>query len=89
VYVPVIIVAPTETVTFAISGLPPGVSESYRESESNPSGQLTLTANASAPVGTYKPTITVGTSGQTASLVFTLVVAAPARTAGSIDNPSD
>ena len=76
VYVPVIIDAPTETATFAITGLPGGVTESYKESESNPSGQLTIMANAEAPLGTYKPTITVGSSGQTASLVFTLVITA-------------
>lgn len=74
VLVPVVIVAPTETATFAIAGLPAGVTESYKESESNPSGQLTLVASAVAPVGTYTPKITVGSSGQTASLVFTLVV---------------
>jgi hypothetical protein len=33
-------------------------------------------ANSEAPLGTYKPTITVGSSGQTASLVFTLVITA-------------
>jgi hypothetical protein len=76
IYVPVTIVAPTETVTFAIGGLPAGVSASYKESESNPSGQLTLIAGGSAPVGSYKCTITVGTSGQTASTVFPLNVVA-------------
>ena len=72
----VIIVAPTETATFAIVGLPAGVIQSYKESESNPSGLLTLTTIASTPVGTYNPTITVGSSGQTASLVFKLIVTA-------------
>ena len=86
VSVPVIIVAPTETVTFNITGLPPGVIQSYKESESNPSGLLTLTANASAPVGTYMPTIAVGSSGQTATLVFTLVVTAQSKTGISIKN---
>jgi hypothetical protein len=76
VNVPVTIVAPTETATFGIKGLPAGVSESYKESESNPSGLLTLTASPSTTPGTYSPTITVGSSGQTASLIFTLVVTA-------------
>jgi hypothetical protein len=84
VYVPVIIDAPTETATFTITGLPGGVSESYRESESNPSGQLTMMANAKAPLGTYKPTITVGSSGQTASLVFTLVISAANNSDASV-----
>lgn len=79
VYVPVTIDAPTETATFSMAGLPPGVGQSYKESESNPSGLLTLTASTSSPLGTYMPTITVGSSGQTASLVFTLVVTAPAK----------
>jgi hypothetical protein len=79
VYVPVTVVAPTETVTFAISGLPAGLAANYKESESNPSGQLTLTTNASTPLGSYKPSITVGSSGQTASTTFSLTVTAPAK----------
>jgi hypothetical protein len=79
VYVSVLIDAPTETASFAIMGLPGGVSESYKESESNPSGQLTLTANSSAPPGTYKCTVIVGSSGQTASTMVNLVVAPPSK----------
>jgi hypothetical protein len=81
VYVQVVIVAPTETATFTIAGLPAGVSFNYRESESSPSGLLTLMANPSTMPGTYMPLITVGTLGQTASTVFTLVVTAPAKPA--------
>jgi hypothetical protein len=76
VYVQVNIVAPTETATFNIIGLPGGVSDSYKESESNPSGLLTLIANSTTVPGTYTPKITVGSSGQTASVVFTLVITA-------------
>jgi hypothetical protein len=83
VNVPVTIVAPTETATFAITGLPAGVSESYKESESNPSGLLTLIANSTTMPGTYMPTITVGSSGQTASVVFTLVISAAAKPANA------
>jgi hypothetical protein len=79
VNVPVTIVAPTETATFTIAGLPAGVSESYKESESNPSGLLTLVAITSTVPGTYMPKITVGSSGQTASVVFTLVISAPSK----------
>jgi hypothetical protein len=79
VNVPVEIVAPTETAALTICCLPQGVSESYKESESNPSGILTLAANSSSVPGTYMPTITVGTSGQTASLVFTLIISAPVK----------
>ena len=81
VNVPVTIVAPTETATFTINGLPAGMSYSYKESESNPSGLLTLTALPSTMTGTYMPQITVGTLGQTASVIFTLVVSAPAKSA--------
>jgi hypothetical protein len=77
--VPVTIVAPTETATFTIAALPGGVSYSYKESESNPSGLLTLTANTMTAAGTYMPVITVGSSGQTASTTFTLVVSAPPK----------
>jgi hypothetical protein len=79
VNVPVTIVAPTETATFTIASLPAGAAYSYKESESNPSGLLTLMANATTKPGTYMPTITVGSSGQTASLVFTLIISAPAK----------
>jgi hypothetical protein len=82
---PVIVNAPTEAVTFTITGLPAGVSQVYKESESNPSGLLTLTANTAAPIGSYKPTIVVGSSGQTASFAFTLVVTAPAPVANAVN----
>jgi hypothetical protein len=81
VNVQVVIVAPTETATFTITGLPGGMSSNYRESESNPSGLLTLIAIPSTMPGTYRPQITVGTLGQTASVVFTLVVTAPTKPA--------
>jgi hypothetical protein len=83
VHIPVTIVAPTETATFTISGLPAGVSDTYKESESNPSGLLTLIANSTTKPGTYMPTITVGSSGQTASVAFTLVISAPPKPANA------
>jgi hypothetical protein len=81
VNIPVVIVAPTETASFTITGLPAGVMENYKESESNPSGLLTLVANSATKPGTYMPTITVGSSNQTASLAFTLVITSAAKTA--------
>jgi hypothetical protein len=84
VNVPVIIVAPTETATLTITGLPAGMSFNYRESESNPSGLLTLIAIPSTIPGTYRPQITVGTLGQTASVVFMLVITAPTKPALSL-----
>ena len=76
VLVPVTINAPTETASFLITGLPAGVSATYKESESNPSGLLTLIATSATKAGTSMPQITVGSSGQTASTTFTLVVSA-------------
>ena len=76
IYVPIMIMSPTETVSFAIDGLPAGISSSYKESESNPSGQLTLIANSSTPIGSYRCTITVGALGQTTSTVVPLNVVA-------------
>jgi hypothetical protein len=87
VYAPVMINAPTETASFSITGLPAGVAGSYKESESNPSGLLMITANAQAMIGSYKPTIIVGSSGQTTSLVFTLVVTAPSKANDRPDAP--
>ena len=55
--------------------------EDYKESESNPSGLLTLVANSATKPGTYMPTITVGSSNQTASLAFMLVITSAAKTA--------
>jgi hypothetical protein len=83
VNVQVVIVAPTETASFTIAGLPAGISFNYKESESNPSGLLTLMALPSTKPGTYMPQITVGTLGQTASVLFTLVVTAPAKSMAS------
>jgi hypothetical protein len=83
VYVPVLIVAPTETATLTITGLPAGISFYYRESESNASGLLTLIAIPSTMPGTYRPQITVGTLGKTASVLFTLVIIDPAKPAHS------
>jgi hypothetical protein len=79
VSVPVTIVAPTETASFIIAALPGGVSYSYKESESNASGLLTLTASNTTTAGTYMPVITVGSSGQTASTTFTLLITAPPK----------
>jgi hypothetical protein len=79
--VPVMIMAPTETATFALTGLPSGLSWNYKESESNPSGLLTLTAARTTVAGSYKCNITVGSSGQTAMTTFTLAVSALSKMA--------
>jgi hypothetical protein len=66
--------SPSETALVAVGGLPAGVAAKYAASDTNPSGILTLSANTSTMIGTYMPTITVMSSGQTVSTVFTLIV---------------
>jgi cellulase/cellobiase CelA1 len=64
----------TDSVTFAVSGLPSGVTASFSPTSSTSSSSLTLTASDSATVGTSTITIT-GTSGSiTTTTTFTLAV---------------
>jgi len=76
VTVPIHIVSTSETGTVAITGLPTGVKETYAASDTNPSGTLMFVASAATPAGTYKPTITVNSAGQTATTTFTLIITA-------------
>ena len=70
----------TSPVKLSISGLPTGVSASISPNPSTGNSQLTLTAGASAALGTSVVTIT-GMSGKlTASATFTLTVATPTFT---------
>jgi hypothetical protein len=74
VNVPMIITSTSETALVFVNGLPGGVQEKYAATDTNPSGTLTFTASTAAPLGTYEPTITVKSAGQTASTSFTLVI---------------
>lgn len=56
------------------AGLPSDLQEKYAASDTNPSGSLVFTASTATPAGTYAPTVTVKSAGQTASTNFTLVV---------------
>src|ERR1700675_1609185 len=67
------ITSTSETALVSIGGLPVGIQEKYAASGTNPSGTLTFVAGASTPAGSYSPTITVNSAGQTASLLFALV----------------
>lgn len=69
----------SETALVSATGLPGDVQEKYAASDTNPSGTLTFTAGASAPLGTYMPTVTANSAGQTASTMFTLVVEAKSK----------
>ncbi|HLY42499.1 MAG TPA: hypothetical protein VKR52_14890 [Terracidiphilus sp.] len=72
--IPIQIQSTSETALVSLSGLPGGVQAKYAASDTNPSGILTFTANASTMTGTSMPTVTVMSAGQTAMTRFTLVV---------------
>lgn len=80
VIVPINITSTSETALVSVSGLPSGVQVKYSASDTSPSGSLAFTANASAPQGTYVPTVTVKSAGATASSSFTLVITAASQT---------
>src|SRR5664279_2998132 len=79
------ITSTSETALVSVSGLPAGLQEKYAASDTNPSGSLTFTGSTSAPAGTYTPSITVQSAGQSVSLQFKLVVAAVVKVSGVID----
>ena len=66
----------SETALVMLNGLPGGVGFTYAASDTNPSGTLTFTANATAKAGTAMPVIAVNSAGQTAMVRFTLNVSA-------------
>ncbi len=74
VIIPIQIGSPSETAMVSIYGLPGGVQESYAATDTNPSGSLTFAAGSSAMTGTFMPTVTVSSAGQTATTEFTLIV---------------
>ena len=76
VVVPIEIGSTSETALVSVNGLPAGVQVTYAASDTNPSGTLSFTANASATPGTYSPIISVNSAGQTTSTGFTLIVTA-------------
>ena len=74
VSVNLLIESPSETALVHVTGLPEGVGATYAASDTNPSGLLTFAANAEAMKGTFMPTISVQSAGQTAATSFTLTV---------------
>jgi len=74
VIVPITITSSSETALVNVSGLPFGVQVNYASTDTNPSGTLTFVAGVDSQAGTYKPTVTVFSAGQTASTTFTLIV---------------
>jgi len=74
VIIPIQISSTSETALVMVTGLPGGVAEKYAATDTSPSGSLFFTADASAVPGTYMPTITAMSAGQTAKTQFTLIV---------------
>ncbi len=66
--------SPSETAVVQVGGLPAGLTVKYSASDTNPSGILTFMATADATKGTFMPTVTVLSAGQTAATAFTLKV---------------
>ena len=85
VHVQITINSTSETALVNFAGLPGGVQSSYQASDTNPSGLLTFIATASASAGTFRPTVTVNSAGQTASQQFTMVVAPVVAVGNSVD----
>jgi hypothetical protein len=83
--VQVTISGPSGTATVTVGGLPAGVTEQFAATAGGPSGTLTFTGSATALAGTYTPTVTVNSAGQTASTNFTLVSAVVAKVGASTD----
>jgi hypothetical protein len=77
VTVPIQIGSTSETALVSVEGLPGGVQATYDASDTNPSGTLSFSANASAMAGTYMPVVVVTSANQTASLSFTLTIKSP------------
>jgi hypothetical protein len=78
----VTITGATGSSVVTVNGLPAGVNQQFATTGSSQSGTLTLTGSASAPSGSYSPTVQVSLAGQTASQSFTLVIA-PVATVGN------
>ncbi|MGA2653588.1 MAG: glycoside hydrolase family 6 protein [Terracidiphilus sp.] len=77
----------TGSVSFAVTGLPSGVTASFSPTSSTSSSVLTLTASSTATIGGATVTVT-GTSGSTtASTTFALTVS-PSTTPGFTLTPS-
>ena len=85
VAVQLLISSTSETALVSLSNLPAGLQWKYAATDTNPSGTLTFTASTSAPAGTYMPTVTVNSAGQTASASFTLVVTVVTTIGNSVD----
>jgi len=79
------ITSTSETALVSVSNLPGGIAETYAASDTNPSGTLTFAATASAPAGSYSPSVLVSSAGQSASAAFTLIVAPVAKISNVVD----
>ena len=74
VTVPIQINSTSETAIVIVTGLPGGIQEFYKASDTSPSGDLFFTGSTAAMVGTYMPTIAVSSAGAMATTQFQLMV---------------
>jgi hypothetical protein len=74
--VQILIDSTSETAIVTLNDMPAGAQAKYAASDTNPSGTLTFTAGSATPTGTYMPTLTVNSAGQTVSTKFTLNITA-------------
>ncbi len=75
----------SETAQVSFVNLPAGVQETYSASDTNPSGAIKFTASNVAMAGTYTPTLTVNSAGQTKSTSFTLIIAPLVKVSNTVD----
>ncbi len=78
----VTILGATGSPVVTVTNLPAGVNQQFAVTGAGPSGTLTLTGSASAPAGSYSPSVLVSLAGQSASESFTLI-SAPVATVGN------
>ncbi len=74
VTVPIRIDSTSETAIVMVTGLPGGMQESYKASDTSPSGDLFLTGSTAVMTGTYMPTVAVSSAGAMATTQFQLMV---------------
>jgi hypothetical protein len=86
VTVAVTVTGATGTPTVALSSLPAGITQQFTPTAGGPSGTLTLTGSSSAAAGTYASTVSVGLAGQNATQPLTVISAAVAKVADTVDS---
>ncbi len=79
------IASTSETAQVNFTGLPAGVQVAYSAAATGPSGVITFSAANIASPGTYSPTVTVNSAGQSVSANFTMVLAPVVTVGNTVD----